>query len=69
MGAASSAGLAAAAAASDIASVAAVAHRSLQQRSAEDIGRKLVRGGSFIDVKSAFDEAALRAAGLRVWRL
>jgi UDP-N-acetyl-D-glucosamine/UDP-N-acetyl-D-galactosamine dehydrogenase len=49
--------------------VAAVAHHSLQQLSAEDIGRKLVRGGSFIDVKSAFDAGALGAAGLRLWRL
>ena len=49
--------------------VAAVAHQSLQRLSAEEIGRKLVRGGSFVDVKSGFDASVLRAAGLRVWRL
>ncbi len=49
--------------------VAAVAHRSLQRLSVEELCRKLVRGGSFIDVKAGFDADALRAAGLRVWRL
>ena len=49
--------------------VAAVAHQSLQQLSVEEIGRKLVRGGSFVDVKSGFDASALTAAGMRVWRL
>ncbi len=49
--------------------VAAVAHRSFQALSVDDLGRKLVRGGSFIDVKGSFDAAALRDAGLRVWRL
>jgi UDP-N-acetyl-D-glucosamine/UDP-N-acetyl-D-galactosamine dehydrogenase len=49
--------------------VAAVAHQSLQQLSVEEIGRKLVRGGSFVDVKSGFDANALTAAGMRVWRL
>ena len=49
--------------------VAAVAHRGFQRLGPEDLGRKLVKGGCFIDVKAAFPEAALRAAGLRVWRL
>ena len=49
--------------------VAAVAHKSYRQLSVEDIGRKLVKGGTFIDVKAGFDAAALRGAGLRVWRL
>jgi UDP-N-acetyl-D-glucosamine/UDP-N-acetyl-D-galactosamine dehydrogenase len=49
--------------------IAAVAHDSLRRLDAESIGRKAVRGGSFIDVKAAFDAEALRAAGLRVWRL
>jgi UDP-N-acetyl-D-galactosamine dehydrogenase len=49
--------------------VAAVAHREFAQLSAEDLSRKLIKGGAFIDVKSAFDAAALRAAGYRVWRL
>jgi len=49
--------------------VAAVAHVEYAQRSIEDICKKVVKGGSFIDVKAAFDPAALGAAGLRVWRL
>lgn len=49
--------------------VAAVAHRAFQQLAAEDFAHKLIRGGCFIDVKSAFDRQALQAEGLRVWRL
>ncbi|MEX8517142.1 MAG: nucleotide sugar dehydrogenase [Leptothrix sp. (in: b-proteobacteria)] len=49
--------------------VAAVAHKGFQKLSAEDFCRKLVKGGCFIDVKSAFSEAALSDAGLKVWRL
>ncbi|PXW94936.1 UDP-N-acetyl-D-galactosamine dehydrogenase [Sphaerotilus hippei] len=49
--------------------VAAVAHRRFQQLGAEDFSRKLVKGGCFIDVKAAFGQAGLTAAGLRVWRL
>ena len=49
--------------------VAAVAHRQYRDLGVEDIGRKLVNGGCFIDVKACFDAAALEAAGLRVWRL
>ncbi len=49
--------------------VAAVAHKSYRQLGAEDISRKLVKGGCFVDVKAAFDEAALGGAGLSVWRL
>jgi len=49
--------------------VAAVAHDEFSTLSAEEIGRKLVRGGAFIDVKAAFDQQALGAAGYRIWRL
>ena len=49
--------------------VAAVAHRQYQQLGVEDIARKVVKSGCFIDVKSRFDATALGAAGLRVWRL
>jgi UDP-N-acetyl-D-galactosamine dehydrogenase len=49
--------------------VAAVAHREYQALSVEDLGRKLVEGGAFIDVKAAFDAQALQAAGHKVWRL
>ena len=49
--------------------VAAVAHTSYRELSIADIGRKLVSGGSFVDVKAGFDAAALTDAGIRVWRL
>lgn len=49
--------------------VAAVAHVSLVAKSIDALTEKLVPGGCFIDVKGAFDANALRAAGLRVWRL
>ena len=49
--------------------VAAVAHREYAELSVEDMGKKLVKGGAFIDVKAAFDQAKLTGAGYRVWRL
>ena len=49
--------------------VAAVAHKSYQRLASEDLCRKVVKGGCFIDVKAAFDTAALAAQALRVWRL
>jgi UDP-N-acetyl-D-glucosamine/UDP-N-acetyl-D-galactosamine dehydrogenase len=49
--------------------VAAVSHREYAALSLEDMGKKLVKGGAFIDVKAAFDAQALGAAGYRVWRL
>ena len=49
--------------------VAAVAHRSYKELGAEDVARKAVKGGCFIDVKAGFDALALRAQGLHVWRL
>jgi UDP-N-acetyl-D-glucosamine/UDP-N-acetyl-D-galactosamine dehydrogenase len=49
--------------------VAAVAHSEYQVMSVEDLGCKLVRGGVFIDVKAAFDPAAITGAGCRLWRL
>ena len=49
--------------------VAAVAHREFAGLSIEDLGKKLIKGGAFIDVKAAFDTAALQGAGYRVWRL
>ena len=49
--------------------VAAVAHKEFATLTMEDIGKKLVRGGAFIDVKALFDAGALVAAGYRVWRL
>jgi UDP-N-acetyl-D-galactosamine dehydrogenase len=49
--------------------VAAVAHRQYRELTAEDICRKVVRGGCFIDVKSAYDAGPLESAGVHVWRL
>jgi len=49
--------------------VAAVAHREYAELSVPSLGRKLVDGGAFIDVKAAFDAVAFQAAGYRVWRL
>jgi UDP-N-acetyl-D-glucosamine/UDP-N-acetyl-D-galactosamine dehydrogenase len=49
--------------------VAAVAHREYAALSLEDISRKLVKGGAFIDVKAAFDPKVITGAGYRLWRL
>ena len=49
--------------------VAAVAHTSYKELSVAEIGRKLIDGGSFVDVKAGFDAVALTDAGIRVWRL
>jgi UDP-N-acetyl-D-glucosamine/UDP-N-acetyl-D-galactosamine dehydrogenase len=49
--------------------VAAVSHKEFVGLSVEDLQRKLIKGGSFIDVKAAFDQQALEGAGVRVWRL
>ncbi|MDP2005214.1 MAG: nucleotide sugar dehydrogenase [Rubrivivax sp.] len=49
--------------------VAAVSHREYAALGLAEIGRKLVDGGSFIDVKAAFDMPALKGAGYSVWRL
>ena len=49
--------------------VAAVAHREYAALHADDLGEKLVDGGAFIDVKSAFDAAQITRAGYRLWRL
>ena len=49
--------------------VAAVAHKEFATLSMEDVGKKLVKGGAFIDVKAAFDRSLIEAAGYRLWRL
>ena len=49
--------------------VAAVAHRELTQRPIGDLAAKLEANGLYVDVKSQADLAALRAQGIRVWRL
>ncbi|MEW5942653.1 MAG: nucleotide sugar dehydrogenase [Pseudomonadota bacterium] len=49
--------------------VAAVAHKPLVERPLADYLAKVAAGGCFIDVKSQFDPAQIRAAGLNLWRL
>ncbi|GAB7548891.1 nucleotide sugar dehydrogenase [Cupriavidus sp. 8B] len=49
--------------------VAAVAHESFLRTGLEDISRKLVKGGCFMDVKATFDQDGLEEAGFQVWRL
>ena len=49
--------------------VAAVTHRNFIERPIGEYAALLKNGGCFIDVKSRFDAARLRAAGVRVWRL
>ncbi len=49
--------------------VAAVAHKGFLEIGAQNLSRKLVQGGSFVDVKAAFDPSTLAALGVRVWRL
>jgi UDP-N-acetyl-D-galactosamine dehydrogenase len=49
--------------------VAAVAHREYAAMTMSDFRARLAAGGAFIDVKSAFDGDAIRAAGYRLWRL
>ncbi|MDE2367620.1 MAG: nucleotide sugar dehydrogenase [Burkholderiales bacterium] len=49
--------------------VAAVAHREFARIPVEELSRKLVKGGAFIDVKGSYAVPALTAAGFRLWRL
>jgi len=49
--------------------VAAVSHREYLSRPLSEYLSKVVESGCFIDVKSHYDQTALREAGLSVWRL
>ncbi|THC41698.1 nucleotide sugar dehydrogenase [Massilia sp. Mn16-1_5] len=49
--------------------IAAVPHKEVLAMSLTDFQGKLNNGGCFIDVKSQFDEKAIREAGYCVWRL
>jgi UDP-N-acetyl-D-glucosamine/UDP-N-acetyl-D-galactosamine dehydrogenase len=49
--------------------VAAVSHKEYAAMGVAGLVHKLVPGGVFTDVKSAYDPAALRAAGAQQWRL
>jgi hypothetical protein len=43
--------------------------RTLDCRQSTPPAGEMAAGGAFIDLKTAFSEAALREAGYRVWRL
>jgi UDP-N-acetyl-D-galactosamine dehydrogenase len=49
--------------------VAAVAHQEFKARPIDDYVAKLAAGGLFVDVKCQMAPEALRARGIRVWRL
>ncbi len=49
--------------------VAAVSHSEYAEMGVAGVLRKLRPGGVFVDVKSAYDPAALRSAGVNAWRL
>jgi UDP-N-acetyl-D-galactosamine dehydrogenase len=49
--------------------VSAVAHRAYEQYAADALVAKLMPNGVYVDVKCRADAAALRAHGIRVWRL
>ena len=49
--------------------VAAVSHHEYAALGLDDIAQKLVPGGAFIDVKAAFNAAAITGAGYKLWRL
>jgi UDP-N-acetyl-D-galactosamine dehydrogenase len=51
------------------ATIAAVAHKAFLKIDTKTMCTKIAKGGCFVDVKSRFDQAALRTAGLNVWRL
>ena len=49
--------------------VAAVSHSAYMEKSFAELTAKLNKGGAFTDVKSAYDPAAVKAAGFTLWRL
>ncbi len=51
------------------ATILAVAHQELLDRPISDLASKTVPDGCIVDVKSKLDPDAVRAQGLRVWRL
>jgi UDP-N-acetyl-D-galactosamine dehydrogenase len=49
--------------------VAAVSHKQILELKPAELAKKAGKGAPFVDVKCAFDRAALEQAGFRVWRL
>lgn len=49
--------------------VVAVKHKEYMQMPLPEITSFIKKGGVFVDIKSAFDASAIRAAGFRLWRM
>ncbi len=49
--------------------IVAVSHEEYIKMPLETMASKVAQGGSFIDVKSKFDQSAIESSALRVWRL
>jgi UDP-N-acetyl-D-galactosamine dehydrogenase len=49
--------------------IAAISHKEYLAMSLAELTAKLKQGGVFTDVKSAYDQAAIKAAGFKLWRL
>lgn len=49
--------------------VVAVKHKEYMQMPLPEITSFIKKGGVFVDIKSAFDVSAIRAAGFRLWRM
>jgi UDP-N-acetyl-D-galactosamine dehydrogenase len=49
--------------------VVAVSHKQYSEMDMNKLLGKLIHGGSFIDVKSKFDQSAIEEKGFKVWRL
>lgn len=49
--------------------VVAVKHKEYMQMPLPEITSFIKKGGVFVDIKSAFDASAVRAAGFRLWRM
>ncbi|MDP1904067.1 MAG: nucleotide sugar dehydrogenase, partial [Pseudomonadota bacterium] len=48
---------------------AAVSHKEYLAMSLAELTAKLKQGGIFTDVKSVYDQKAIKAAGFKLWRL
>lgn len=49
--------------------VVAVKHKEYMQQPLSEITAMIKKGGVFVDIKSAFDPAAIKSAGFRMWRM
>ncbi len=49
--------------------VAAVAHTEYTNKLFDQLASKLKAGGVFVDIKSAYPQEAIEAAGYKLWRL